>query len=260
MPAALPDDFMIVRPSGNDTALVFSPVDARDYKRVNDAILAARPSVEQVMFVRKDGGMTQGLMAGGEFCGNATRALGYVLLKGRDGTVTFRVSGQDTPVTVFVRDGYAALTMRASGRIDRRADYTVVDMGGIAHIICDAQSVEAKTFPTEAPAQKAAALALFARAGIADKPAAGLMIVDAATNLLTPYIYVRDIDTFIPETACGSGSIAVAMVQNAEDLTLLQVSGDTLRVTLDREASFLRATLSGPVRILEERAAAAQAA
>ena len=72
--------YQIFDPSGNITALVegdrFTP---EERIRINDAIMAKHADVEQVGFLST--GTPEMTMAGGEFCGNATRSsiLAYLL-------------------------------------------------------------------------------------------------------------------------------------------------------------------------------------
>ena len=85
-------NFTILNPGGNITALVKEgnrPLDER--KIINAKIMAKFPKVEQVGFV--DYSPTRLVMAGGEFCGNATRCAAFLSLKGKPGRTRVSVSG-----------------------------------------------------------------------------------------------------------------------------------------------------------------------
>ncbi len=70
-----------VRPGGNDTAIVWDSVAREEQGDISKDIQRQYESIEQVMYVEHDDdNQIRGQMAGGEFCGNATRSLGYLLL------------------------------------------------------------------------------------------------------------------------------------------------------------------------------------
>ena len=87
--------YSIYRPAGNDTALVSGTDFSKEEKKIiNDAIMEKHANVEQVGFVNIDG-KEELQMAGGEFCGNATRSTAYHYLNGRPGRVEICVNGED---------------------------------------------------------------------------------------------------------------------------------------------------------------------
>ena len=80
----------IVRPGGNDTAIVWDDIPRDLQSRLAARLQTTYPGVEQVMFVEKDtaNDRVKGQMAGGEFCGNATRCLLYTSSSPRDGLLS----------------------------------------------------------------------------------------------------------------------------------------------------------------------------
>ena len=72
--------YAICRPGGNDTALVYGSDYTQEQKKcINDAIMKKHSNVEQVGFI--DFNKKPELqMAGGEFCGNATRSAANLYL------------------------------------------------------------------------------------------------------------------------------------------------------------------------------------
>lgn len=82
----------IMNPGGNITALV-DGVDRTLGERsaINDKVMAKFPKVEQVGFI--DYSPARLVMAGGEFCGNATRCSAFLALKGKFGKINVSVSG-----------------------------------------------------------------------------------------------------------------------------------------------------------------------
>ena len=91
-------------PAGNITLFVLTPVEKAECAAVAAKLLAIEAlKAEQVGFIFPNGHME---MEAGEFCGNASRAYGYLLAKqqgltGRH-TMHLSVSGCDHPVAVTV--------------------------------------------------------------------------------------------------------------------------------------------------------------
>ena len=103
--------YCIFDPTGNITALVETEVRAADRAPVASGIMAAHPEVEQVGFVAYNDSACEAadaqvslMMAGGEFCGNATMCAAalYAERSGmpEDGRVIVKVSGASDPLEV----------------------------------------------------------------------------------------------------------------------------------------------------------------
>ncbi len=204
-------EYYITNPAGNITALVVSPVQKKDYTAVNNFIMAAESNVEQVGFADFTGGITLN-MAGGEFCANATvsaAALYCCLNKNQGGAFKVNASGVDAPVKVeitpekgiyntcleFPRPEIKIMPVLVGGTT---AEFPVVNLGGIAHIIAD-ESFN-KSFAQNTLKDFAA------KNGLA---AAGIMLYNKTTAELVPVVYVKACNTLFFEKSCGSGSMAV---------------------------------------------------
>lgn len=82
----------ILNPGGNITALVDGADRSLDERKIiNDKIMAKFPRVEQVGFISYS--PLQLVMAGGEFCGNATRCVAFLSLKRKPGKINVSLSG-----------------------------------------------------------------------------------------------------------------------------------------------------------------------
>ncbi|MDO4996505.1 MAG: hypothetical protein Q4E69_04935, partial [Bacilli bacterium] len=80
-------------PAGNNTALVINDNYKNNEKKlINDYILGFDKSIEQVGFISKNEYRLD--MAGGEFCGNATRSAIMYYLKNNEGNITINVNGK----------------------------------------------------------------------------------------------------------------------------------------------------------------------
>ena len=101
--------YYLFDPTKNMTILVETPVPAESQPFVASRLLQAEPTAEQVGFVSAgDAACDIALrMAGGEFCGNATRAFGLLTAKERNLTgrahLTLSVSGCEKAVAVDPR-------------------------------------------------------------------------------------------------------------------------------------------------------------
>jgi len=97
-------DLTILNPGGNVTALINGiPAGRQRRRQINDAVMKSFPRVEQVGFF--DSAAARLEMAGGEFCGNATRCTAYLMLEGKPGKIKIRVSGVNQPLAARIDRG-----------------------------------------------------------------------------------------------------------------------------------------------------------
>ncbi|MEG2005372.1 MAG: hypothetical protein RR014_04960, partial [Bilophila sp.] len=189
------------------------------------------------------------------------------------------LSGVDTPLLVQARRLAPAATRQGSPNENRFEAAVVLDLPdkpelcladagiwlvrlpGIAHLVLDAQqhplprlSASGATCGTSAEESGIAATTrLLTRFGLLEEDAAGCIwlqnTAEAATphtkdhptgQGITPFVRVRATNTIYAETACGSGTLAAAMVcwQNEEacPLALRQPGGEALTVSPARSA------------------------
>lgn len=260
------DKVSIARPGGNDTALVETNVARACQGAVSLDIQRAYPCVEQVMFIEDGASRPRGQMAGGEFCGNATRALGNKLLGGADGGILLDISGAQRPLRVESRGGrvQTEVPVRSDrGNVRRlpKREGSVIEMDGIAFFAPDQGCALAEGMNAIASEdqQKERATQILTDLGLTNRPACGLLLTekDGDSVRLTPYVFVRDTGTMYKETACGSGSAALGLLRAAEEggeiraMEIVQPSGMSLYVSVARDGeSFKSATVSGPVQTL----------
>ncbi|MBP9846923.1 MAG: hypothetical protein KBD43_12775 [Saprospiraceae bacterium] len=257
----------IVRPGGNDTAIVWDDVPRELQGSLSKKIQATYPGIEQVMFVEEGkNGLVRGQMAGGEFCGNATRSLGYLIMDGKDGNATLEVSGANQPMSVQIDNGMAKTSLPVKSSLDSAqpdGDDYIVHLDGISFVITSKANtlgdrVLSETNPDK---QKEIVLGALKKNGFAtDYPASGVMVIDKQDDdsyKLEPFVYVRDTGTLYYESGCGSGSTSVGVMVAKEsglpvkNLRITQPSGMDLLVSIDREANaFKGATVNGPIEIL----------
>ncbi len=260
--------FTIVRPGGNDTCLINGIIEDPEVRRtLNDAIMSLYPNIEQVGFIDLSPGNERLQMAGGEFCGNATRSTAYLALGGEPGTLSLTVSGvADTLRAGIDTNGEAFAQMPIFPEVGKvRTDVVspsgqdnfIVEMEGITQYI-DFNSAGLSGLSAEDI--KAKAMRTIREKGLTEYPAAGVMYSQRQGDSwqITPVVYVKSIDTLFLETACGSGTTALGMAlsrinkQSITNLPVIQPTGIPINVQIDyRNDVFGYAQISGPVKVLE---------
>lgn len=257
-------EVVCLRPGGNDTALCIKSVDSLDErKRINDFLMNSYSNIEQVGFINLDVDNPELMMAGGEFCGNATRSSAWRILEGKPGLINIKVSGVDRKLKAGVsQDLEAFAQMPIYPDIsnisfeDQNKKNCTVKMEGITHYIDFDRS---KIDGLSNDEIKVMAMDTIKSKGLDKFPAAGVIFVSEKENGLDifPVVYVRDINTVFCETACGSGTTAVGMClalskrENIKDVPIIQPTGLPIKVSVDFDGSkFGEAFISGPVEEL----------
>jgi len=263
--------FFNILPGGNGTTLVESIVSCPiERKRINDALMTLYPDlIEQVGFIDiSDPQQNKLIMAGGEFCGNATRSTAYIALGGKPGEILLTVSGvQDKLKAGVTESGEAFAQMPIYPELDRvekdskNPNASTVYLQGITQYvvwndlnIIGMNQDEIKAYAQQLLKEKEYDVAY---------PASGVMFV-SETNKgleLKPVVYVRDINTHFFETACGSGTAAIGLVlakekQNSiNELPIYQPSGLPIRITVNydkKQGQSVYAQISGPIQVVNE--------
>jgi len=250
-------------PAGNITLYVLDPVAKADRPAVASKLMEIESfAAEQVGFACDvnagyDGHME---MAGGEFCGNASRAYGMLTAHQRGLTgkqhLTLEVSGSDRPVAVDldVEAGTARAAMplpRVAGKVTvDGVEGTLVDLGGIVHYVTHRQ-------PDAAVMDKAEPIINAPReqGGFAGVEAYGVIFLH--DGRMTPLVKVPAAGTLVWEGSCGSGSLAAAAAESAEqtdgvfERDYVQPAG-TVRATVERRGGAVTAAYIGGSVTLDE--------
>lgn len=243
-------------PAGNITLYVLDPVPANQR-----ASLAARlmelpgQGIEQVGFRCSPGPGCDGRMemAGGEFCGNATRAYGQLIAREMGGSnqVRLEVSGCDHPVTVITDlDAGTARTEMPLPLYAKDVDAAgksgiLVHLGGIAHLVVEGIEPTLDFFEKAEPLLR----------DIPGLDAYGVIFLK--DGRMTPLVKVPAAGSLVWEGSCGSGTLAAAVAQslNAPDgqfaRDYVQPAG-TVRAGVVREGGRVaKAWIGGPVSLGE---------
>jgi len=239
--------YSIYYPGGNTTALVNRLILDPILKRIiNDKIMAKNPKVEQVGFIDPNSYCLK--MAGGEFCGNATRCAAFFYLKGQSGKIKIQVSGVakkllagiSTDKTVWAQIPFSP------NPVIQKLGYTVINLEGITQVIT-----------AQKPGKQKTKRILKKLNLLTTVPAAGVMFIrkEKGQLKLDPFVWVRDIKTFFNETACASGTAAVGFylarkLNRAADFSILQPSKQILNVSVQFKPLLVK--ISGQVKIIKK--------
>ena len=261
---------LVANPAKNITVFVIEPVEnPAERAALARAILAEKSlGAEQVGFIIPPVSASQAVlwrleMAGGEFCGNATRSFGlYVArtqgLKGKT-KVSVSVSGADGPVQVEVdtEKGQASAEMPKPLSITS-LDYeghplSVLIFEGITHAIApDLKSGNDTFFAIKSLVEEK----LFSlREGL--PPAFGVMFYDTSSRFMRPAVYVKSTESLVFESSCGSGSAALGvwlgrdLFDGSAQYALSQPGGVIETEVVKKAGKINRLTIGGEVKLGE---------
>jgi len=244
-------------PSGNNTALVLKKdFTSKQIREINEYILKQNKNIEQVGFLEnRDNPELQ--MAGGEFCGNATRSAAHFYLDGKPGNIKIRVNGKNYINAGVYQDGNAwceiPLYYGNDMIIEKEFGIYQVIMDGIISIVIQEQV--AKQYLINKSELKDIAVKFIEKYNLGNNKAVGVIFVEKNEKLkIHPVVWVRDVNTLYYETACGSGSTAVAMVEayltgENKYLEIVQPSGLSIisEITV-KDKNIIKAVISGKVK------------
>ena len=244
-------------PGGNDTALVLKKdYTAEERKAINDVILENDKSIEQVGFVDAEQ-LPELRMAGGEFCGNATRSAAFYYLNGKPGNTEVIVNGKDVINAGVYENGDAwceiPLYHGKDVILEKESGIYQVRMNGMVSIVL--REDVASSYLEDKNNLKAVALEFIDKYKLRENEAVGIMFLERTEKLkIHPVVWVRDINTLYYETGCGSGTTATAMVEaflknENQKLEIVQPSGlaITAEITIENR-NVVKAVISGKVK------------
>ena len=184
-------------------------------------------------------------MAGGEFCGNASRAAAILLSEiHKKPKVSFTVSGFKGTVTGLVKkDGnkkYFAECIFPGFSVDQHnvvlstgQEAIVADLGGIVHIVIESP------FPSKEADYKSAHQAITHELNFDKRSCVGVIWIEKGGNAVRmhPVVWVKDVNTFFYEQSCGSGTIAVSKVTGIQ--SIIQPTGQKIEAKITPEKIIL---------------------
>lgn len=246
-------EIYVVNPAGNITVLVKSFVEESKYIEVANKFLESKMfDVEQVGFITSKNNHPHMNMMGMEFCGNASRSFGYILAlenKENNQVVSVSVSGTNEllDVNVDLEKQTAQILMPSLKKIiqlkvdDLEIDVVVMD--GIYHAIVS------RKHESEELTKRILDCALKEY----EIDAFGIMYVSEQN--MKPIVYVKETDSLIYESSCGSGTIAYAsyLVRNKHigrfEFQIKQPGGQIDAVVLKQNGGIRSALMGGPISV-----------
>lgn len=218
-------------------------------------------SVEQVGFVNLDPQYAELQMAGGEFCGNATRSAASQILKGKSGKISIKVSGVREKLQAGVNaDGLAWAQMPIYPDLQKithtKEGFDIVEMEGITHVVVP----DIYSYLSPGEIKKRAFRLLQLLELNQSVPASGVIFTQKTPQgfQIRPVVWVREIQTLFYETACGSGTTAVGLVEALKEkksieIPVLQPSGLPITISVSFDGKkFEEARVSGPIEVLSD--------
>ena len=232
-----------VNPGGNTTAIIKGRFSKKTKLFITKKILEKDSAIEQVGFwttPRNKNADARLEMSGGEFCGNALRALGAVIfLQNKKSLLFFESSGTGEIVQINVSNKTSAITLSLE---DFEYQNSVCSMPGISYVF-------ASTNITKNDAR-----IMLEKNDLIGLKASGVIGYKKIKDVFTikPIVWVRDVATFFEETACGSGTMSLAYLQfidkKTKRLSVRQPSGFIFKTKISKGSM----RLSGPVVCIEK--------
>lgn len=239
--------YVISAAGGNTTAfkVIKNPLTRSEYVEVGKELMErfVKYNIEQTATaIISNDSMPHCEMSGGEFCGNAARAMA-VLLHNHNTEHTnefvFTMSGIEKPIKGSIQKisdnkfvstcEFFDLPIKTYFTYTDGIKLTVVDLGGIVHVICNGElpidyKLIHKQIVNSLNLEKRDAVGVIWMTETAEKGIA-----------ISPIVWVREIDTLFFESSCGSGSIAAAIASGQERVGITQPTGMSISVTINHQ-------------------------
>jgi diaminopimelate epimerase len=245
------NEYIITAAGGNGTAIrvIDSPLTRDEYAREGKFFgkKTERLGAEQTGFLIP--GKQHLEMAGGEFCGNASRAAAVLLSQlTRKPDVSFTVSGYPGLVQARVNSISNSIYDVAcrfdelrfalqSIQLSSGENATIVDLGGIIHVVIE------QPLPSSEKAYQSRHAQITRELNLQNRGAVGVLWVERNNEgvIMHPVVWVKDVDTFFYEQSCGSGTIAVAKVTGTSSVR--QPTGQYILADIQPNLVILQSTM-----------------
>ena len=232
--------YVRMNPSGNLTCLVLDPTEETERAGITAALMCRCEQVGYLMPPRRAENRARLEMMGGEFCGNASMAAAAWLADqdgrnaGEETEMLLEVSGAEGPVFCRVRkegDEWAgAVQMPLPGDFRHMKilgrDVSAVRLPGMVHLIYCGEQLEREAAETllekgkELFSEPAAGLLQWQETSGNPVPAAAEKddcLLPETYGELTPLVWVRGSGIMVWESACGSGTAALACWKSGQE-------------------------------------------
>ena len=240
--------YKVYNPAGNRTALVIGDqYTLEERKTINNKIIEQDKTVEQVGFLStREKRLT---MAGGEFCGNATRSA--ILYYNINELESIKINNLN--IRGGIEDNKVWCELPISNYKFSIIDEEIykIELDGITIIVISEKiSKEYLKNDIKIEAQK-----IIRKYNIYDNDAIGVMFLEKNENIkMYPVVWVKSVNTLFLENACGSGTIATSILKTILDsktnkFTIEQPSGEVLETEIRIEdGKITKAILKGKIQ------------
>ncbi len=237
--------YKIYNPAGNITALVLGDeYNLKQKKLINKMIMDKEPKVEQVGFVSQN--YKRLTMAGGEFCGNASRCATLYYTENQQ---SIELEINDYKIKAGVNEKkkvWCEIPIMQYKIIKIYKNIYKVVLKGITILVVE-KIASYKNL-------KQNARELIKKYNL-DDDAVGIMFVERIKNYIKiyPIVWVKAIDTFFFENSCGSGTVAVSMLESwitkkTNKYSIKQPSGEFLETEITIKNNIIvKAILKGNI-------------
>lgn len=272
--------FTKISPGGNMTILIWNKVDRKKYSKIANILMdnIYNLGAEQVGYVEKSKNkkaIAHLQMMGGEFCGNATRSLAYMLVRKKTKGIEIKnniasffltVSGVKKPLKVEVSCDKKNNPISAKiempiynnpEAIYKKNDLNIVLLEGISHIIVDEKD---KKFNEKS--YKKDFLKIKKESELKNKEAISVIWKKENQDrsiLIKPVIWVKETNSYYYETSCASGTIATALLlaknnnQEKQKNKIYQPSKKYISTEVQKKNNlFTKAYIEGEVDVIAE--------
>ena len=258
----------ILYPGGNITAIVKDKISrglqSFVAQKIIQSYIQGKPinrQIEQVAFIEKPNNkkaVSRLRLAGGEFSGNATLCLAWLVLKKRK-IGLLEVSGSKELLKAKRLRGFLKIQIPSPKSLSQLRKFTkegfpVIFLEGICQVVVD------KFYGKKELEQKKIGLNIIKNNKFTKEPAAGVLFIKKLANRIKmrPYIYFEKGTKWglYTETACGSGSTAIAINEyfnqgkNIRNLKVTQPTGCSLFTTVRKTNNHLEAWIKGKVKLI----------
>ena len=203
------------------------------------------------------------IMAGGEFCVNATRSAINYYLDNNQGNIKIKIPNLHSKITGGIdKDGQTWLYLNSYNSYGKKycklldKEIIIVSFKGIEHVITDSLIIEGKN-DVEI---KKLSYEILKELKLLKYKASGVIFINSKDDIINiiPVVYVKKVNTLFIETACGSGSAAVAIYYyinyNKKECKIMQPSKMYLntKIYINKDNSIKKIKISGVVNELKK--------
>jgi histidine racemase len=239
----------VINPGGNTTALLINPnFNLEDRRTIQSKIISKFPAVEQCGIVRYDekSKIVYLEMFGGEVCFNAIRSTAFYLKNVIPNPIQVLCCGNLYNCNTINHTTSIEFTLPFNETLFKKVDEGyIVNLTDISHITSLHSPLQNIPFETQCKT-------LINKYNLSNLPAVGCSFVNKEGKVRFG-VWVNSIDSFFDETACGSGTICIAIVNfiksglESKSESIIQPSLSEFKTKITKTDNLLNIKLSGEV-------------